>query len=137
MLCVRRECPSVTAWLMVLRSTARFAASRTRRSCQGDFGSHWSSMLIHCGAWMTTGFRARPGVRWSSSASSPRIEYTMSISPRLSAASRVDSSGMTLNTSRFTAGLLRQYPSKASNTSSTPGVNETNLYGPAPIGAFL
>ena len=25
----------------------------------------------------------------------------------------------------------------ASSTNSTPGVNETNLYGPAPIGAFL
>jgi hypothetical protein len=32
---------------------------------------------------------------------------------------------------------LRQYWSKASNTTSTPGVEDTNLYGPAPIGAFL
>ena len=44
---------------------------------------------------------------------------------------------MTLNTSVFTEGGLRQYWSKASRTSSTPGLNETNLYGPAPIGAFL
>ena len=40
-------------------------------------------------------------------------------------------------TSRLTLGTLRQYPSKASITSSTPGVKLTNLYGPAPIGAFL
>src|SRR5205085_5351862 len=44
---------------------------------------------------------------------------------------------MTLNTSVFTEGGLRQYGSKASMTSSTPGLNETNLYGPAPTGAFL
>src|SRR5215813_11165465 len=61
----------------------------------------------------------------------------MSASPRLSMAKRVDSSGIDLNTSRFTLGVLRQYPSNASSTSSTPGVNETNLYGPAPTGAFL
>ncbi len=51
----------------------------------------------------------------------------MSTSPRFSAASRVDSSGITRSTSRFTLGLLRQYCSKASSTSSTPGVKETNL----------
>src|SRR6516165_874644 len=61
----------------------------------------------------------------------------MSISPRFSAANRVASSGMTLNTIRLTLGALRQYASNASITSSTPGVNDTNLYGPAPIGAFL
>ena len=49
----------------------------------------------------------------------------MSTSPRLSAASRVEGSGMTRITRRFTAGGLRQYPSKASSTSSMPGVNET------------
>ena len=93
---------------MALRSIARLAASRTRRSCQGDFGSHWSSMLTHWGAWITAGFSVSPGVRCSSSASSPRIEYTTSISPRFKAASRVDSSEMTLKTSRFTLGVLRQ-----------------------------
>ena len=51
----------------------------------------------------------------------------MSISPRLSAASRVDSSGITLNTRRLTLGFLRQYWSKASMVSSRPGVKETNL----------
>ena len=61
----------------------------------------------------------------------------MSTSPRLSAASRVDSSGITRKTKRLTLGVLRQYWSKASKTSSTPGVNDTNLYGPAPTGAFL
>src|SRR5215469_3871004 len=58
-------------------------------------------------------------------------------SPSFNAASRVESSGITFITSRSTLGFLRQYPSKASSTSSTPGVNDTNLYGPAPIGAFL
>ena len=61
----------------------------------------------------------------------------MSISPRLSAASRVDSSGITLNIRRWTLGFFRQYWSKASMVSSRPGVKETNLYGPAPTGAFL
>jgi hypothetical protein len=61
----------------------------------------------------------------------------MSTSPPFRAASRVASSGITLKTRRLTLGALRQYCSFASKTSSTPGVNETNLYGPAPIGAFL
>src|SRR6516165_874646 len=61
----------------------------------------------------------------------------MSTSPRFRAASRVESSGIALRMRRFTLGVLRQYWSNASRTSSTPGVNETNLYGPAPIGAFL
>src|SRR5215469_12548505 len=61
----------------------------------------------------------------------------MSTSPFFSAANRVDSSGITRSTIRFTLGVLRQYCSNASRTSSTAGVNETNLYGPAPIGAFL
>ena len=42
MLPVIREWPSVSASLMVLRSIARLAAKRTRWSCHGDFGSHWS-----------------------------------------------------------------------------------------------
>src|SRR5215813_1248723 len=37
----------------------------------------------------------------------------------------------------FDARVLRQYWSKASNTNSAPGVNDTNLYGPAPTGSFL
>jgi hypothetical protein len=44
---------------------------------------------------------------------------------------------MTLNTIRLTLGALRQYSSNTSITSSTPGVNDANLYGPAPTGAFL
>ena len=37
------ENPRVSAWLMACRSTAWLAASRTRRSAHGDFGSvHWS-----------------------------------------------------------------------------------------------
>ena len=61
----------------------------------------------------------------------------MSTSPRFRAASRVASSGITFITRRLTGGVLRQYPSNASSTSSMPGVNETKRYGPAPIGAFL
>jgi len=52
-------------------------------------------------------------------------------------AARVVGSGTVLNTSRFTDGTLRQCPSKASSTSSTPGVWLTNLYGPRPTGCFL
>ena len=52
-------------------------------------------------------------------------------------ARRVDSSGTTRRTRRLTLGVLRQYAACASSTSSTPGLKETNLYGPAPIGAFL
>jgi hypothetical protein len=40
---VSNECPSVSAWLIACRSIARLAARRTRRSCHGDFGSHWST----------------------------------------------------------------------------------------------
>ena len=61
----------------------------------------------------------------------------MSTSPRLSMARRVVASGTLLKTMRFTEGTLRQYPSKASITSSTPGVWLTNLYGPRPMGCFL
>src|ERR1700738_3520535 len=61
----------------------------------------------------------------------------MSTSPILSAASRVVSSGITLKTSRLTLGILRQYGSNASNTSSTPGLNDANLYGTGPNGCPL
>jgi hypothetical protein len=44
---------------------------------------------------------------------------------------------MTLKTSVLMIGGLRQYPSCASRTSSTPGLNETKRYGPAPTGCFL
>src|SRR5215831_12181161 len=108
-----------------------------RRSCHGDFGSHWSGKLTQNVAWPTLGLRVSPGLRRSSSASAPRIAYATSTSPRLSAASRVASSGIDLRTRRLTFGTLRQYCSNASTTSSTPGLYETNLYGPAPIGAFL
>src|SRR5579885_2178031 len=58
-----------------------------------------------------------------------------SSSPRFSPASRVVASGMLFITSRLTLGVLRQKPSNASSVSSTPGLNDTNLYGPAPTGA--
>src|SRR5688500_14405219 len=77
------------------------------------------------------------GVRLISSAIGPVIRYAMSASPFFSIASRVDSSGTTFITSRFTAGALRQYLSYASKTTSTPGWLDTNRYGPAPIGCFL
>ncbi len=83
------------------------------------------------------GFKVRPDVRFTSSAFGPRIEYAMSASARLSIARRVDSSGTDLKTRRFTAGVLRQKPSYASTTSSTPGLNDTKRYGPAPTDAFL
>ena len=55
-----------------------------------------------------TGLSVSPGVRASSWASAPRMEYAMSASPRLSIASRVLSSGTARNTSRFTDGTFRQ-----------------------------
>src|SRR5262245_35800651 len=123
---VSNECPSVSAWLIACRSIARLAARRTRRSCHGDFGSHWSTKATHCITLDTTGLSVSPGVRRRSSPSDAVIQYVTSISPFLSAAYRVVGSGMTRRTRRFTLGVLRQYPSTASMTSSTPGVNETN-----------
>ena len=38
---------------------------------------------------------------------------------------------------RFTEGAFRQYSGKASMVSSTPGLKEANLNGPAPTGARL
>ena len=55
------EWPSVSALLMAWRSTARLAASRTRRSYHGDFGSHWSTNTIHCGAGDDHGLEGQPG----------------------------------------------------------------------------
>ncbi len=52
--------------------------------------------------------RVRPGVRRTSSPSGPRSEYATSVSARLSMAKRVESSGIDLKTSRFTAGAFRQ-----------------------------
>ena len=49
----------------------------------------------------------------------------------------MDSSGITRKTSVFTLGVVRQYDSNASSTSSTPGLKDVKRYGPAPIGAFL
>src|SRR4030095_10585031 len=117
---------------------ARLAALRTRWSCQGGFGSHWSGRSSQ----NTEGATARdtslnPGLRWMSSATGPVRRYATSTSPFLSAAARVVSSGRLRSTSRLTWGSLRQNPSNASSTSSTPGVKLTNLYGPAPIGAFF
>src|SRR2546422_5948195 len=60
-------CPRNSASLNALRSIARLAASRTRRSAQGDFGSHCSVNTTH---WLTVGsvtLRVRPGVRFTSS----------------------------------------------------------------------
>jgi len=107
MLPVMRESPPVLAWSIAGRSIAWFAASRTRRSCHGDFGSHWSGNESQCVDGYT-GFRVNPGVRRSSSASSPTMEKATSASPRLSATRRVDGSGMTRNTRRLIAGALRQ-----------------------------
>ena len=66
--------PRYSASLIVLRSVARFAASRTRRSAHGDFGSHCSVNTSHSVKVGAVGLRVSPGVRRSSSASAPRIE---------------------------------------------------------------
>ena len=109
MLPVGFEYPSVSALLIASLSNASAAASRTRRSCHGDFGSHCSGpKSSHCVAEMIVGFSVMPGVRRASSPSGPRSEYATSTSPRLSMARRVRSSGTVRHTMRFTAGVLRQ-----------------------------
>jgi hypothetical protein len=50
----------------------------------------------------------RPGLRFTSAAMGPLRRYVTSMSPRLSAAARVDSSGMLRKTRRLTLGTLRQ-----------------------------
>src|ERR671937_3057942 len=129
--------PSISDWLMPLRSMARLAAMRTRLSCHGDFGSHWSGkssqyMPYRIGATIRT-----PGERFSSSAAGPVNRYARSASPVFTAAARVVSSGILRMTSRFTLGALRQYGGKASSTSSTPGWEEKKFYGPGPPGGFF
>ena len=75
MLPVGLEWPSVSAWLMAFLSKASAAASRTRRSCHGDFGSHCSGpKSSHCVAEMTVGTSLSPAVRLTSSPSGPRSE---------------------------------------------------------------
>src|SRR5215510_1969035 len=137
MLAVIRDNPSVSASLSPCRSIARFAASRTRASAHGDFASHCSAKYSHSVTGAATAFNVRPGVRRTSSASTPRNVKATSASPRFSMASRVDESGTARKTSVLTLGVLRQYCSLASRTSSTPGLKEANLYGPAPMGARL
>src|SRR5262245_29515674 len=100
--------PTYSASMKAFRSMARFAASRTRRSDHGDRGSHCSVNTSHSVNVGTVALRVTPGVRLTSSALGPRIEYATSVSPRLSMARRVDSSGTDLNTSRFTVGVFRQ-----------------------------
>ena len=86
---------------------ARLAASRTRRSAQGDLGSHWSGKssqkMPSSGATMRN-----PGVRRTSSPVAPLSRKAMSTSPLLSAAARVVSSGRLRNTSRLIEGVFRQ-----------------------------
>ena len=104
------EWPRVSAWLMAFLSKASAAARRTRRSCQGDFGSHWGMpKLSHWEPAITVGISLSPGVRFTSSPSGPRREYATSTSPRLSIARRVRSSVTVFHTIRLTAGVLRQY----------------------------
>ena len=62
MLPVGLEWPRVSAWLMAFLSKASAAASRTRRSCHGDFGSHCCGpKSSHCVAEITVGTSLRPG----------------------------------------------------------------------------
>ena len=82
--------------------------------------------VIHSVKVGNVAFSVSPGVRFTSSALGPRIEYATSVSARLSIASRVDSSGTDLKTRRFTAGVFRQKPSYASKISSMPGLKDTN-----------
>ncbi len=66
------EKPRVSAWLSAFRSIAWLAAKRTRRSCHGDFGSHWSGMSSQKTPldWLGA-VSLSPGVRRMSSATGP------------------------------------------------------------------
>ena len=107
MLPVGRERPSVSASLSAWRSMARLAASRTRLSAQGDFGSHWSGKSSQ--KIPSSGATSRmPGVRLMSCAVGPVRSMARSTSPLFSAAARVVSSGRLRKTSRLMDGGLRQ-----------------------------
>ena len=71
MLPVILENPRLSAWLIAGRSTARVAARRTRRSCHGEPGSHWSAKSTQCVLVNGVGRSVSPGVRRTSPASSP------------------------------------------------------------------
>ncbi len=71
MLPVSREKPSVSAWFTACRSMARLAAWRTRRSCQGDFGSHCSGSSSQNAPESSGAFRVKPGVLRMASAVGP------------------------------------------------------------------
>src|SRR3989442_7088549 len=67
---VSRENPRRSAWLMACLSIARFAASRTRRSCQGDFAfPHCSGKSSHHAANGMTWARRSLGSAFTVSAS--------------------------------------------------------------------
>src|SRR3989449_7794318 len=67
---VSRENPRRSAWLMACLSIARFAASRTRRSCQGDFAfPHCSGKSSHHAADGMTWARRSLGSAFTVSAS--------------------------------------------------------------------
>src|SRR5262245_66238979 len=59
-----------------------------------------------------------------------------SISPFWSAATRIASSGIGLNTTVLIFGAPAQYPVNASITISSSFDQRTNLYGPVPMGLF-
>src|SRR5262245_6698953 len=98
--------PTDRASVTAFRSLAGLVASVTRRSDHGDRASHCSVNTSHSVNVGRVALRVTPGVRLTSSALGPRMEYATSVSPRLSMARRVDSSGTDLNTSRFTAGVF-------------------------------
>ena len=118
---VRRENPRRSASLSPCLSTAKVAASRTRRSLHGDLGFHCSGYSIHQVAGGITLARRSFGSALIVAASRPTIRYPISASPVLSMAMRVVRSGTPLMTTRLIDGFLRQYCSLASSTSSTPG----------------
>jgi len=109
MLPVGPEKPSDSASLIAWRSMAMLVASRTRRSAHGEPAVPCSGNMSQNTPLVRTAVSVSPGARRTSSAIGPLRKYTTSISPRLSAAARVDSSGMLRSTRRFTLGVLRQY----------------------------
>src|SRR5262249_24286663 len=88
MLAVTAAKPRWSASFRVFRSIAWLAARRTRRSCQGDFGSHCTVKSRKMTVLVRTAVSLSPGVRWTSWATGPVRKYTTSASPRLRAAAQ-------------------------------------------------
>ena len=100
--------PRHAASLIRLRSSARFAARRSRLSCQGDLASHCSVNSIQKIDACLDATTCRRGSRRISSASGPSRTREMSDSPVFTITARVVASGTLFMISVLTFGTRRQ-----------------------------